>query len=44
MRIAATSLVDENNSQVEIRLFALYGACGGFHVCLYVGNKRTHTG
>lgn len=25
-------------------VFAFYGACGGFHVCLYVGNKQTHTG
>lgn len=39
-----TPAYSENVYHLEIRLFALCGACGGFNVCLYVGNKQTHTG
>lgn len=34
----------ENVYHLEIRLFALCGACGGFYVCLYVANTKGRTG
>ena len=34
----------DNVSHLVVALFALYGACGGFNVCLYVSGLSFHTG